>query len=80
MTPWSIADWSFEPGVIVGLVSISAAYVIGLRRLRPRTLWDEQVVSAGELIAFASGVLLLAVALISPLDTLSDYLFSAHMM
>jgi len=80
MTPWSIADWSFEPGVVIALVSMSAAYGIGLRRFRPRTLWDEQVVAAREVIAFGSGVFLLVVALISPLDTLSGYMFSAHMM
>ncbi len=80
MTPWSIADWSFEPGVVIALTSVSAAYAIGLRRLRPRTLWDENIVTVREVIAFGSGIFLLVVALISPLDSLSEYLFSAHML
>ncbi|HUX86085.1 MAG TPA: cytochrome c oxidase assembly protein [Chloroflexota bacterium] len=80
MTPWSLADWSFEPGVLIGLTTMSAAYVIALRRLRPQTVWDEHVVAVREVAAFAGGVVLLIVALISPLDTLSATLFSAHML
>lgn len=80
VTPWSLADWSFEPGVVVSLSAIAGAYVIGLTRFRPRTLWDENVITPGEVAAFGAGVLLLVVALLSPLDTLSDDLFSAHMV
>jgi len=80
VTAWSLADWSFEPGVVLGLTAIVAAYGIGLQRVRPRTIWDENVVALREIVAFASGVFLLVVALVSPLDTLSDAMFSAHML
>ena len=80
MTTWSLADWSFEPGVVFGLIALTCGYWIGLRRTRPRSLWDQHFVSTKEVAFFASGVLLLAVALVSPLDTLSDTMFSAHML
>lgn len=76
---WSLARWSFEPGVVFALLALSLGYAVGLIRLRPRTVWDEHVVAPREVIAFASGIALLVVALISPLDTLSDTLFTAHM-
>lgn len=77
---WSLASWAFEPGVVFALLALTVGYVVGLVRLRPRTLWDEYVVTPREIISFASGVALLVVALISPLDTLSDTLFTAHMI
>lgn len=80
MAAWSLADWSFEPGVIVGLAALIGAYIAGVRRLRPETLWGEYVVSTGEIVSFAGGILLIAVVLVSPLDTLSDQMFSAHMV
>lgn len=80
MTAWSLADWSFEPGVLLGLTALAVAYGVGLQRVRPRTIWDENVIAPREVLAFASGMLLLVVALVSPLDTLSDAMFSAHMV
>jgi putative membrane protein len=80
MAAWSLADWSFEPGVLIGLVALVGAYVVAVRNWRPRTLWGEYVVSSGEVASFAAGVLMIVVALISPLDTLSNQMFSAHML
>ncbi|HLG50975.1 MAG TPA: cytochrome c oxidase assembly protein [Chloroflexota bacterium] len=80
MTAWSPASWSFEPGVVGGIGALSLAYIIGVWRARPRSIWDEHVVSVGEATAFGSAIILLVIALISPLDTLSSYLFSAHML
>jgi putative membrane protein len=80
MVAWSLASWSWEPGVLVGLFSLVTAYVIGLRRFRPETLWQEQNVSIRELVCFGLGVALLVVALVSPLDTLSNQMFSVHMV
>jgi len=53
-------------------------YVTGLRHLwRQAGRW--QGLGAGRVLAYAAGVLTLVVALLSPLDSLSDLLFSAHM-
>jgi putative membrane protein len=75
-----LADWAFEPGVVLALGALTGWYVVGIRRLRPKTIWDEQVVSVGELVCFSIGILLLVMALISPIDTLSNQMFSAHML
>src|SRR5258708_39335759 len=80
MAAWSLANWVWEPGVLIALGALVAAYIIGLRRFRPRTLWDEHIVSTREIVCFASGVFLLLVALVSPLDSLSNLMFSSHMV
>jgi putative membrane protein len=77
---WSLASWSWEPSVLIGLGSIVAAYIIGLRRFRPQTLWQEHTVSLREITCFGAGVALMVLALVSPLDTLSNDMFSAHMV
>jgi putative membrane protein len=61
--------WEVHPTVVVGCVGLMAWYL----RARPRVLRDT--------LRFASGVLILLLALISPIDPLGDtYLFSAHMV
>lgn len=67
--------WTFEPGVIVSLVAVAAAYVWCVVRARRgrRTAWPR-------VASFAAGWLALVAALVSPLDQLSESLFSAHMI
>lgn len=60
--------WDWEPTVLFGCAAILVAYLLHVRPLTGRA-W-----------LFGGGVLVLALALVSPLDTLGDtYLFSAHM-
>jgi putative membrane protein len=54
-------------------------YAMGLRRLW-RAAGGGSGITRGQAAAFALGWLTLAVALLSPLDTLSAHLFSAHMV
>jgi putative membrane protein len=79
MTAWSLASWSWEPSVLLALAGMIVAYVVGLKRFRPHTLWDEHVVSLKEIVCFTSGMVLLVLALVSPLDTLSNLMFVPHM-
>lgn len=61
--------WDWKPSVVIGCLALIAAYgaLTVFRSLRRTTAW-------------AAGVLLILVVLVSPLDTLADsYLFSAHM-
>lgn len=72
---WS---WTWDPVPLVTLGLSSCAYAAGLWRL-----WSHAGVGRGVTRAqacwFGLGLLALAMALISPLDRLSDSLFSAHM-
>ncbi len=62
--------WDFQPTVIFGSIALFLAYLWGVRfRMNRKT------------VLFGSGVLLMLLVLIGPLDFLGDeYLFSAHMM
>jgi putative membrane protein len=79
-----LADWSWEPTVLLGLAALAAAYVLAWRR---GLLGDDDDVSAwfGSPRArpwfFAAGLLVGFIALLSPIDTGGDqYLFSLHMV
>jgi putative membrane protein len=72
MTTWRAMTslWEWQPSVLLGCAVLLLGYV-ALTRHRPsvRAAW------------FVAGLVLLIVALCSPLDTLGDtYLFSAHML
>ena len=65
-----IEAWDFKPTVIFGSVSFFLAY-----------LWVARFRLNRQTALFGSGVLLMLLTLIGPLDFLGDnYLFSAHMM
>lgn len=70
--------WNFDPLVMVPLVLAASLYTGGLRRLWLRA-GRGRGVTAMQALAFALGMALLAVALVSPLDTLGETLLAAHM-
>jgi putative membrane protein len=74
---WS--SWSFEPWVVLALSISLALYAIGAVRLWRRA-GAGRGLSRTQAAAFGVGWLALAAALVSPLDALSDRLFSAHMV
>lgn len=65
-----LTAWNWYPSVVIGCIGLLAAYVATARPLSPsRTAW------------YTGGVLIILLALLSPLDPLGDdYLFSAHMI
>jgi putative membrane protein len=65
------ASWSFQPGVLVLVAVVTVLYV---RR------WREVSASAWRLASFLSGMALVLVALISPVDRLAEQLFFVHMV
>ena len=71
--------WTFDPLVVAGLTVAAWLYVRGLRRL-----WQSagvgQVVSRGRSVAFAGGLTIVFLALISPVDAAGNALFVAHMI
>jgi cytochrome c oxidase assembly factor CtaG len=61
--------WDFDPTIVIGCVLLLAAYALAHRDDFARAGW------------FIAGVVAMFLALVSPLDALSDaYLFSAHML
>ncbi|HEX6966574.1 MAG TPA: cytochrome c oxidase assembly protein [Gemmatimonadaceae bacterium] len=73
-----LLDWSFEPVTIAGLALASGLYARGLRRLW-RDTGRGRVVAPWQAWSFWLGMASLVVTLLSPLDTLGDELFAAHM-
>jgi putative membrane protein len=77
---WSelLLHWTLDPLVLTGLVLAALVYVLGTRRL-----WQHagryHGVGRGQVACFAAGWFTVILALLSPLDWLSDFLFSAHM-
>lgn len=65
-----LAAWDWEPSVVIGCAVLLIMYFVFVR---PR--------QSGKATLFVLGVIVLLIALVSPIDSLSDdYLFSAHMV
>ncbi len=74
---WSL--WTFPPLVTFNLVLASAIYIVGVQRLWTKA-GTGMVIMKRQLAAFAAGMLVLALALTSPIDALSDDLGWIHMI
>lgn len=74
---WSA--WNVDPPVLVSLSILAGLYVIGLQNLRCRT-GSRRVVTRWRAVAFGLGLVTVAVALISPVDALSNELGWVHMI
>ena len=72
--------WHGHPSVIAGLLVLTGGYLLGVGPLRWRFGWADRV-SPGQVATFLIGVLVIFVAVLSPLHDLGDnYLLSAHML
>lgn len=69
--------WSLDPGLLGALASYLAIYVWRWRRVRAQA--GPRAASAWRLASFAGGILVLFVALASPIGDLGDQLFVFHM-
>ena len=71
--------WNFAPSILVMLVSLAALYGYLISLARKDGHWGKEV--RGRHVAFfAAGLSIIFIALVSPLDALSNAaLFSAHM-
>jgi putative membrane protein len=71
------ASWNVDPLAILALVGGSVVYARMYRRASSRS----SALGAGHWAPYASGIAVLAVALLSPLDAIGDkWLLSAHML
>ncbi|WP_244818108.1 cytochrome c oxidase assembly protein [Caballeronia sp. Lep1P3] len=71
--------WTFEPWVVVCLALSLGLYLAGYAKLRVRGSRGRSDRSM-RLLSFVIGWIALVIALVSPLHTLSEALFSAHML
>jgi putative membrane protein len=74
-----VLSWSFEPWVVAPLALSAALYACGVARLW-RHAGRFRGIGRRQVAAFAAGWIVLVAALVSPLDALGAYLFSAHMV
>jgi len=72
------AAWEFAPGPTLALAGLGLVYLQAVANLW-HTAGPGHGVRRWQVAAFLGGLLLLAVALLSPLDALAGVLFSAHM-
>jgi cytochrome c oxidase assembly factor CtaG/cytochrome c2 len=71
--------WSFEPWILIALGLSILLYGLGLYRLY-REVGAERVLDRRRGAAFAVGMLMVFIALCSPIDTVGSELFSVHML
>jgi cytochrome c oxidase assembly factor CtaG len=71
--------WSWQPTIVLGVLLAAVVYWTGLRRLAARGR-PGRTVSSWHVGAFALGLAALVLALEGPLDVLSAYLLSVHMV
>ncbi|MBI3942379.1 MAG: cytochrome c oxidase assembly protein [Chloroflexi bacterium] len=85
MTPgtweWDLlrTAWTWAWDLLAGFVFVSLAYFVGWRTLRPRGA-SAASINRWQPLWFYMGLGAAFIALVSPLDALSSYLLSAHMV
>jgi cytochrome c oxidase assembly factor CtaG len=72
------ASWTFDPGVLLGVAALAAVYATWWRRAR--TPGESHPPGLGRLALFAGGLLVIGVALVSPIDRLGEQLLLMHML
>jgi putative copper resistance protein D len=73
-----LGSWSLEPIPLAGIVGATVAYLVAVRmvnRAHPHT-----PVPRRRTVAWLSGIALIGLALLSPIETFSDSIFTVHMV
>ncbi len=74
-----LTQWDWEPSILIIAALVTGSYLYAIGPLRKKN--GLAPATHGQVFAFLLGVVLMVLALISPLDELGDsYLFSAHMV
>src|SRR5690348_7872257 len=76
--PW-FTQWNWNPIILVSIAVLIGLYCYGIIFLR-RNYQAEEHAHRGQIVAFASAMVALFAALISPLDMLAEMLFTGHMI
>lgn len=78
----ALTSWSWRPEVIIPLVLLGALFLVGWRRLRARgrNVGRQSLGATWRPVSYIAGLLVIALALLSPFDTLVQQLFFTHMI
>jgi putative membrane protein len=71
--------WNPDPWILLGLAALAGTYLLGVRRLWARA-GKGRGLPPWRVGAYLSGIWILVLALVSPIDPLGETLFSAHMV
>jgi putative membrane protein len=74
-----LLSWEWRIAVLLPLLVLAVLYVLGWRRLRQRSTHG-RLANGWRLAAYLGGLLLILLALVSPIDVLSSQLFFMHMI
>jgi putative membrane protein len=80
---WLYTRWDWEPSILIGLAALGIAYwlLISGRLTSPSGNPKVAHATTSQVAAFVASEVILALALLSPIDSFGDeYLFSAHMI
>lgn len=70
-------SWSWDPGILVLLATVTSIYVRRWRRVRAQE--GSRSASGWRLVSFLGGIAMVVIALISPVDVLGSQIFAMHM-
>ncbi|MGH7373313.1 MAG: cytochrome c oxidase assembly protein [Candidatus Rokuibacteriota bacterium] len=73
-----LTEWHWRPVVLVVLLTLGATYTFGWRHLR--RVRRQRRRDAWRLASYLSGLIVIGVALLSPIDQFASLLFTAHMI
>ncbi|HZT86454.1 MAG TPA: cytochrome c oxidase assembly protein [Stellaceae bacterium] len=71
--------WSWDPPILASLAVAALGYAAGAARLH-RRLDDNQVIRPWQMAAYGTGLAMLFVVLVSPIDAVAEQLFWVHMV
>lgn len=74
-----LSPWDWRPEIVIVLVTLGALYTLGWVRLR-RQSTRRQLATWLRLFSYMSGLAVLALSLLSPIDRLGGQLFFMHML
>jgi cytochrome c oxidase assembly factor CtaG len=80
ITSATLRSWEWRIEVLIPLALAGVIYFIGWRRLRLKSRQPYGLANGWRLAAYCTGVLLIALALLSPIDVMAGQLFFMHMI
>lgn len=72
-----LAAWDFSPPIVIGLLIAAIGYELASRKLK---VANRPAPPSWQVLSYFGGLLIVAVALMGPLDTFNDELFFLHML